>query len=175
MKENFPAAGVFQDEAEMARVGTQVRELLRRVPLGVFGTIDSEGKPQMRWMATTTFEDFPCLYTLTAAQSRKANDLESNPQVTWMFTSEDLKFVVNFSGQARMVQKDTAATKKIWHQVVDKSRAYFLGHCVNGPGFAILETVVERIECTFPETERTLFLENKWVQFVGTGSVASSA
>lgn len=159
----------------MAKVGAQVRELLCRVPLGVFGTVDAEGKPQMRWMATTTFEDFPYLYTLTSIESRKVNDLSVNPWVTWMFTSEDLKFVVNLAGQARIVLKDTATTKKIWNQIVDKSRAYFLGHCVNGPGFAILETVVERIECSFPETERTLFLENKWVQFAGVGSVESSA
>ena len=157
MKTNDPAN-------EMVKIAVQVRTLLRADGLGVLGTIDPDGRPHIRWMATTTFEDFPRLYTLTSAESRKVDELALNPRVTWMFTSEDMRFVVNLVGQARIVLKDAETMKKIWRRIADKSRAYFLGDCVSGPGFSVLETVVEQIECTFPEEERTIDLDLRWMQ-----------
>lgn len=187
MKKKHLDNETLREEAEMAKIGVQVRNLLRGAGLGVLGTIDSAGRPQIRWMATTTFENFPYLYTLTSSDSRKVHDLSVHPEVTWMFTSADMKFVVNLIGQARIVLKDAETIKEIWHQITDKSRAYFLGHCeslqsqktdasenrprvyylghcVSGPGFSVLETVVERIECAFPEKEKIIALDLKWVQ-----------
>lgn len=163
MKPDSTKVRALETEAEMAELGAQVQMLLRRAPSGVFATVSSQGHPQIRWMATSTFEEFPLLYTLTSAQSRKAQDLAIHPEVTWMFTAEDMKFVVNLFGRARIVEMDPATIKKIWHQIEDKSRAYFLGHCVSGPGFSILETMVERVECTFPDRDETICLDPKWV------------
>ena len=40
--------------------------------------------------------------------------------------------------------------KRIWHQIADKSRAFFLGDSVKGPGFLVIHTKVEMIQFTFP-------------------------
>ena len=40
--------------------------------------------------------------------------------------------------------------KRIWRQIADKSRAFFLGDSVEGPGFVVIHTKVEMIECTIP-------------------------
>jgi len=40
--------------------------------------------------------------------------------------------------------------KRIWRQIADKSRAYFLGDSVKGPGFVVIHTKIEMIECTIP-------------------------
>ena len=57
------------DRAEVLRMA---RQLLKGNHPGVLSTVDENGMPQSRWMATMSFEDFPNLYTLTAANSRKS-------------------------------------------------------------------------------------------------------
>ena len=164
MKTDLLAGDGPRDETEIAALGAQIRNLIDDVTLGVLSTIDSKGVPQLRWMATTTFESFPHIYTLTSPHSRKMDHVAINPWVSWMFASEDMKFVVNLTGQARVLLQDVETMKKIWNQISDKSRAYFLGDCVSGPGFSVLETVVEHIECTFPVEGRRVSLAPEWIR-----------
>jgi hypothetical protein len=64
-----------------------------------------------------------------------------------MFSNHDLSFVVNLSGRAELFLRDSETMKQVWTQITDKSRAFFL---VEGPGFAVIHTRVEMIECTIP-------------------------
>ena len=71
------------------------RRLLRADNVGMFCTIDESGFPQARWMATMSFDDFPDLYTLTSARSRKVAQIQAHPTVHWVFSNRDLTFIVN--------------------------------------------------------------------------------
>jgi len=126
------------------------RELLQGGNPGILSTVDQSGFPQSRWMATMSFDNFPDLYTLTSATSRKIAQIQEHPIVNWMFSNQDLSFIVNLTGRAEIYLHEADAMKRIWHQIADKSRAFFLGDSVKGPGFVVIHTKVEIIECTIP-------------------------
>lgn len=136
------------DRAEVVRMA---RQLLKGNHPGVLSTVDENGMPQSRWMATMSFEDFPNLYTLTAANSRKVAQIREHPIVQWMFSDRDFSFVVNLSGRAELFLRDAETMKRVWDQIVDKSRAYFLNATIDSPGFAVIHTKVEMVECTIPK------------------------
>jgi general stress protein 26 len=139
------------DPNDRAQVIRMARQLLKGNNPGVLTTVDENGSPQSRWMATMSFEDFPNLYTLTAANSRKVVQIRENPSVQWMFTDPDFGFVVNLSGRAQLFLRDAETMKRVWDQIADKSRAYFMNATIDSPGFVVIHTKVEMVECTIPK------------------------
>jgi general stress protein 26 len=117
---------------------------------GVLATVDETGRPHVRWMATLSLEEFPLLYTITSPLSRKIEHISHNPEVSWMFASEDMTTLINISGKAR-VTEDVAKRNHLWKLLEDKSKAYFLSIATDGPGFAVIETEIENIECVIPK------------------------
>ena len=138
------------DPGNREQIIRAVRETLKANNPGILSTVDRDGFPQSRWMATMSFSDFPDLYTLTAATSRKVSQIQTNPVVQWMFFNEALTFVVNLTGRAELFLHEAEAMKRIWGQIADRSRAYFLTSPTGGAGFVIIHTKVEKIECTIP-------------------------
>ena len=136
------------DRAQVIRVA---RQLLKANNPGVLSTVDENGSPQSRWMATMSFEDFPNLYTLTAANSRKVAQIREHPAVQWMFTDRDFGFVVNLRGRAELFLRDAETMKRVWNQIADKSRAYFTNATIESAGFVVIHTKVEMVECTIPK------------------------
>ncbi|MGA7393225.1 MAG: pyridoxamine 5'-phosphate oxidase family protein [Terrimicrobiaceae bacterium] len=147
----FPETDVDSlDPKNRDQITNMARELLRGDNPGILSTVDQSGFPQSRWMATMSFDDFPDLYTLTSATSRKVAQIQKHPIVHWMFSNHDLSFIVNLTGRAEIYLHEADAMKRIWHQIADKSRAFFLGDSVKGPGFVVIHTKVQMIECTIP-------------------------
>jgi general stress protein 26 len=116
---------------------------------GVLSTVDQNGNPEVRWMSTLSFDDFPRFYTLTHPHSRKVEQIKRHPEVNWMFSNHDLSLILNLIGKARVLT-DTPTLKRVWQKIENKSHAYFLQHYAKAPGFVIIETNVEVIECTSP-------------------------
>ncbi|HEY5893855.1 MAG TPA: pyridoxamine 5'-phosphate oxidase family protein [Chthoniobacterales bacterium] len=125
---------------------------------GILGTVDKDGKPHLRWMATFSFSEFPVFHALTHPQSEKVAQIWENPNVDWMFSNEDLSLVVNLSGKARVLT-DTPSLKRIWAKIDDKSHAYFLNQYAKGAGFVAIETVVKAVRCTSPRDDLRFDLE----------------
>jgi general stress protein 26 len=147
----FPETDVNSlDAKDQEQVISMAKQLLKGNNPGILSTVDQSGFPQSRWMATMSFDDFPDLYTLTSATSRKVAQIQEHPTVHWMFSNQDLSFIVNLTGTAEIYLREADAMKRIWGQIADKSRAYFLGDSVGGPGFVVIHTKVEMIECTIP-------------------------
>ena len=150
--DTFPQADANSlDPKDRAQVISMARQLLGSNNPGVLSTIDQSGFPQSRWMATMSFDDFPNLYTLTAAKSRKVGQIKEHPIVQWMFTDRDFSIVVNLTGRAEVFLRDAETMKRVWKQIVDKSRAYFMNDAVEGPGFVVIHTKVEMVECCIPK------------------------
>ncbi len=147
------------DPKSREKIVSTARSLLTGGNAGILSTIDESGSPQSRWMATMSFDDFPDLYTLTSATSRKVAQIKNNPLVHWMFSNEDLSFIVNLAGTAEVYLHEAEAMKRIWRQIVDKSRAFFLGDSVKGPGFVVIHTKVVRVECTIPKNVLTYSID----------------
>lgn len=117
---------------------------------GVLSSVDQHGKPEARWMATLSFDEFPIFYTLTSPDSRKVEQIKHHPDVNWMFSNHDLSLILNLIGKARVLT-DTPTLKRVWKQIEDKSQAYFLNQYSKGAGFVVIETTVEVIECASPK------------------------
>jgi general stress protein 26 len=117
---------------------------------GILATVDENGVPQMRWMATLSLHDFPLLYTITSPASRKIQHIKNNSNVSWMFSNEEMNVVVNIRGKARIVS-DSGKMQRVWKMLEDKSKAYFLSINSDGPGFAVIETEIEGIDAVVPK------------------------
>lgn len=116
---------------------------------GILATVDADGQPHLRWMATISLREFPRLYALTAPNSRKVEHIRANPRVNWMFTSDGATMVVNLSGTATIVS-DKNEINRIWGLIENKSSAYFLSLDTAAEGIAVIETTIEDIECVVP-------------------------
>ncbi|HEY8901024.1 MAG TPA: pyridoxamine 5'-phosphate oxidase family protein [Chthoniobacterales bacterium] len=123
------------------------RQLIDGHHFGVLTTVDSDGAPHARWMATMTFENFPRVITLTSAGSSKVKQIRANQHVDWLFANEDFTLVLNLKGRAR-VFTDTVSIKRAWKAIKDKSHAYFLNNMDGDQEIAVIETVIERIDYT---------------------------
>jgi general stress protein 26 len=117
---------------------------------GILATVDEQGMPHLRWMATLSLQDFPVLYTITSPRSRKIQHIENNPNVSWMFSNEEMNTIVNIRGKAR-IASDFGKMQHVWKMLEDKSKAYFLSLSTDGPGFAVIETEIEDIDCSVPK------------------------
>jgi general stress protein 26 len=117
---------------------------------GVLATVDEHGMPHLRWMATLSLQDWPLLYTITSPTSRKIEHINRNPNVSWMFSNDEMNIVVNIRGKARMAD-DFGKMQRVWKLLEDKSKAYFLSIASEGPGFAVIETEIENIDATVPK------------------------
>ena len=98
----FPETDISSlDPKNRQQIISMARELLKGGNPGILSTVDQSGFPQSRWMATMSFDDFPDLYTLTSATSRKVAQIQEHPIVHWMFSNQDLSFVVNLTRKGR--------------------------------------------------------------------------
>jgi hypothetical protein len=68
-----------------------------------------------------------------------------------MFTDRDFSFVVNLMRRAELFLRDVETMKRVRDQIADKSRAYFMNATIDGPGFVVIHTKVEMVECTIPK------------------------
>jgi general stress protein 26 len=153
----FPETDVGSlDPKNREQVIGMARRLLRTDNVGMLCTIDERGFPQARWMATMSFDDFPDLYTLTSVRSRKVAQVQAHPTVHWVFSNRDLTFILNLTGSAEIYVHEADAMRRIWRQIADKSRAFFLHDPVKGFGFVVIRTKVESIECTIPQKVLTI-------------------
>jgi len=137
----------IEDHDDLSRLA---RQFVDARHLGVLTTVDAEGAPHARWMATFTFDAFPRFLTLTAAHSAKVHHISVNPRVDWMFANEDFTIVLNLEGRAR-IHTDTVTIKRTWRAIEDKSHPYFLATLEGKSGIAVIETVIERIAFTSAE------------------------
>ena len=76
-----------------------------------------------------------------------------------MFSNHDLSFIVNLTGRAEIYLHEAEAMKRIWRQIADKSCAYFLEDIEKGPGFVVIHTKIEKIECTISRKVLTFSLD----------------
>lgn len=139
---------------EMAKHAEYVVEMAKRLANGkrpgVLATVDEHGMPHVRWMATLSLHDWPLLYTITSPNSAKIQHIANHASVSWMFSNEEMNVIVNIRGKAR-INEDFGTMQRVWKMLEDKSKAYFLSLGNDNPGFAVIETEIEDIDCVVPK------------------------
>ncbi len=66
-----------------------------------------------------------------------------------MFTGQDSTVVIHLSGTASIIT-EKSEVNRIWRMIEDKSSAYFLDLEAVSGGVAVIDTVIEDIECVIP-------------------------
>ena len=117
---------------------------------GLLATVDSVGTPQMRWMQTLSLQHFPHLYALCSPTSRKVAQIRAHPRVSWIFTSESGNMVVNLSGRANIII-DPSEVNRVWRLIEHKESAYFLDLKASAAGIAVIDTLVDEVDCSVPQ------------------------
>jgi len=145
---------VLSNQNETAKHAEYVVEMAKRLAdgrrPGILATVDENGMPHLRWMATLSLHDWPLLYTITSPASAKVQHILHHPNVSWMFSNEEMNIIVNIRGKAQIVN-DFGKMQRVWKLLEDKSKAYFLSLKTDGPGFTVIETEIEDIDCVVPK------------------------
>src|SRR5690348_1860927 len=93
-----PDAYTIDDSEDILNVA---RQIIDGNHPGVLTTVDENGCPHARWMASFSFDEFPFIYTLTAPKTPKLEHLVTHPMVDWMFSNQDLTLILNLRGFAQ--------------------------------------------------------------------------
>ena len=129
MDQSPPLAAVFDPDSFDIENSEDVigfaKQLIDGSHPGIYGSVEQNGNPELRWMATQSFDEFPVFHTLTAPDSRKVEQIQLHPNVNWMFSNHDLSLTLNLISKARILT-DTRTLKRVWKQIKDKSHAFFL-------------------------------------------------
>ena len=137
---------------------------------GVLATVDEQGMPHMRWMATLSLRDLPLLYTITSPASRKVQHIKRHPGVSWMFSNVEMSIIINLRGKAR-ISSDVGKMQRVWELLEDKSKAYFLSIAADRPGFVVIETKIEDIDCILPKYDIKFQVQGADLGFPSRGLV----
>jgi general stress protein 26 len=120
--------------------------------LGMLATVDADGAPHARWMGAAAMGGgLREIYTLCGRNTRKVAQIQNNPNVCWVFSTEDHSGVVTLHGRAEVLS-DPMVSQKIWDRLVDCARTWVMGGLSDDAHleFVTVKTVVERIEVHSP-------------------------
>jgi len=89
---------------------------------GVLATVDEQGMPHLRWMATLSLHDWPRLYTITSPTVENPT-YQAHPSVSWMFSNNEMNSSSTF--EEGRIATDVVKMQHVWKLLEDKSKAYF--------------------------------------------------
>ncbi len=125
-----------------------VDAIIEEAQVGVLATVDSDGRPAMRWMTPTTVRGRPgYLYALTSPQFRKMRHLEERDSVEWMFQTPELNRIVTIRGRATVIDNPQLKSEvlesigrrlEVFWRVNDKME------------FIVLETAIDQVSVFQP-------------------------
>jgi general stress protein 26 len=123
---------------------TEIIELIKSkisgTHIATFITINSNGVPQARPMATQEIDSEGVVTFMTSKNSTKINEIKNSPQITLSYTAgNDITFV-SLSGRAKIVE-DREKIKELWSNF---NEAWFDGP--HDPNITLIEVTVTRFE-----------------------------
>src|SRR5690606_34119762 len=98
-------------------------DVIDQVKVGVMMTVNAEGNPHGRWMGATTRHGASRLFTLTAKETRKIEQLRGNPRVCWLFTSADFADVVMICGTA-VIHEGGTMLQEAWDLLKETGQTF---------------------------------------------------
>ncbi|MEN6548969.1 MAG: pyridoxamine 5'-phosphate oxidase family protein [Armatimonadia bacterium] len=112
----------------MADLPDRVRSVMQAVSnVHVLATVDSEGKPRMRWMGAL-YEDPKApwtFYLVCGKDSRKMHQISANNHAQMLFSKQDDWQVATLSGTATVV--DTAELRSLLWKGIPMMDKYYSG------------------------------------------------
>jgi len=111
----------------------------------VMATVDSEGRPHMRWMTPTLIGGRPgAIYSVTSPDFEKVKHLAQNPHASWIFQTKMLSRIITISGPVNVV--DNSAMKAEVLEGIGRRLNVFWRVNADPSKLVVLETVIEEAE-----------------------------
>ncbi|MFW5715585.1 MAG: pyridoxamine 5'-phosphate oxidase family protein [bacterium] len=137
----------------------ELEEMIDDAKTGLLATVDSEGRPRMRWMTPAILKDRSgALYAVTSRDFAKREQLEARPKVQWMFQSRCLDKILYVEGSVNVVENSSMLNEVL--EVVGPRLRVFWKMNNDETSLVVLETVMESGAVYMPMTgikERTSF------------------
>ncbi len=121
----------------------ELEEMIDDVKTGLLATVDSEGRPRMRWMTPAILKDRSgALYAVTSRDFAKREELDEKPQVQWMFQSRSLDKILYVDGKVNVVENSSMLNEVL--EVVGPRLRVFWNVNPDETSLVVLETVMEQ-------------------------------
>lgn len=136
-----------------AQVLAESIRVVNQAFLGMLTTVDEQGVPHARWMGSATAENgLHVIYTLSAPNSRKVEQIRKNPNVCWVFSTEGYTDIVTLYGRAS-VSSSPLVAQRIWDRLMEHARLWCmaaLGNRKDNLEMVTIETQVTALEYLSP-------------------------
>lgn len=125
--------------------------------VGVFTTVDVDGRPHSRWMGgAADGEGLSRVLAVSARGARKLDQLAQNPNVCWLFSDAHDNEVVTLIGTATVLEDQTLAGPA-WDAVRKATEKYAM-NVLSEPEnlwFVGIEVTITQVEYMNPKAELT--------------------
>ena len=127
--------------------------ILEDAQAAVLATTDDTGQSHLRWITPMILKGHPrVFFTFTRPNTRKIRDLQSHPNVEWMFQTRALTEIINVRGRIDVV--DNPALKNEIIETLGHRLTMFWKVDLENTDFVVLETVIKEAVYYEPMTGR---------------------
>ncbi|MFN3167718.1 MAG: pyridoxamine 5'-phosphate oxidase family protein [Phycisphaeraceae bacterium] len=142
-----------QAELSQQQVIAAARRLIEQQIVGVLTTVDPDHRPHSRCMAGVPDEaqGLTTLLSLSARGARKLDQIDTNPNVCWLFSDEHDDEVVTILGTMQRLESPNMA-EPVWQKLGDAAKQYAM-NLLSEPEnlwFEGLETRITQVEYMNP-------------------------
>jgi len=127
----------------------QLKTLVSEVGIGILTTIDEEGRPYSRWMTPVFIPRLPgSLYAVTSRSFKKADHIEKNSNVSWIFQSRSLDRIGTIQGKAEIIRDPSLSAEVI--EAIGPHLTVFWKYSGDPSKLVVVETRLERVSMFTP-------------------------
>lgn len=121
----------------------EIAKIIDEVNTAVLGTVDQEGKPDLRWMTPVMLRGRAnALFTVTFPQAKKVRHILRNNQVQWLFQTKALDTVVTVEGRVNLLENPSIRNEVL--EAVGPRLHAFWKVTPDERDLMVMETVIER-------------------------------
>jgi pyridoxamine 5'-phosphate oxidase len=121
----------------------EVDRILEESKTALLATVDSLGRPRLRWMTPRRLRGRPGhLYTVTDLGASKVPEIRHDPRVTWLVQRASLSEVITLRGRAVVVEDPSLLAEFLEAAGKDLFMVWHLQPTQRRPELAV-ETVIE--------------------------------
>ncbi|MFQ3620195.1 MAG: pyridoxamine 5'-phosphate oxidase family protein [Spirochaetales bacterium] len=128
-----------------------VQEMLRKLDglletsrVGILTTVDAKGYPRSRWMTPTFVPGREgMLYAVTSPSFMKTTEIQTHPQVGWIFQTKGLDEIMTVQGKIQIIENP--ALRSEVQEALGRNLTIFWRVNPKEHDLVVLETVIEEI------------------------------
>jgi pyridoxamine 5'-phosphate oxidase len=129
---------------EMHALLDVMERVLDESPAAVLSTVDADGLPHSRWMVATVLRGRRgALYSVTATDVPKNEQIKNNPRVSWLMQSPSMSEVLEVRGKAEII--DNPALKSDVLEALGRNLSAFWRVQKSDFDFVVLETAIQDV------------------------------